>query len=65
MISTLDKKRAWKKKKKTWLLNGGLSLSLSPDLTHNKLQIPLFKPAITQYKSFTDHTIITANLQNL
>ncbi|KAF3965860.1 hypothetical protein CMV_009981, partial [Castanea mollissima] len=29
------------------------------------MQIPLFKPAIAQYKSFTDDTIITAILQNL
>ncbi|KAF3958305.1 hypothetical protein CMV_016773 [Castanea mollissima] len=29
------------------------------------MQIPLLKPAITQYQSFTDHTIFTANLQNL
>ena len=40
-------------------INGSLSLSL------NTLQIPLFKPAIPQYKSLTDNTIITAILQNL
>ena len=65
MISRPDKKGAWKRKKKTWLETED-SLSLSLDLTHNTQQIPLSKPAIIQYKSFAEHTIITAeNLQVL